>query len=131
MVLPLEKGMATHSSILTCRIPWTIWCCKIRHYWVTFTFTYIGSSTKRLLTTGLEFRDWLYPFRGILKKCTQQNAQECFPLILRKPHKLNRYFWTLRLFINVDLQQIIAFGDDKFWSQNGLPQKQDLWNKLL
>ena len=20
---PLEKGMATHSSILTCRIPWT------------------------------------------------------------------------------------------------------------
>ena len=22
---PLEKGMATHSSILTWRIPWTIW----------------------------------------------------------------------------------------------------------
>ena len=22
---PLEKGMATHSSILACRIPWTVW----------------------------------------------------------------------------------------------------------
>ena len=22
---PLEKGMATHSSILTWRIPWTVW----------------------------------------------------------------------------------------------------------
>ena len=25
---PLEKGKATHSSILACRIPWTIWGCK-------------------------------------------------------------------------------------------------------
>ena len=25
---PLEKGMATHSSILAWRIPWTTWGCK-------------------------------------------------------------------------------------------------------
>ena len=25
---PLEKGMATHSSILAWRIPWTVWGCK-------------------------------------------------------------------------------------------------------
>ena len=24
---PLEKGKATHSSILTWRIPWTVWTC--------------------------------------------------------------------------------------------------------
>ena len=24
----LEKGKATHSTILTCRIPWTVWCRK-------------------------------------------------------------------------------------------------------
>ena len=25
---PLEKGTATHSSILAWRIPWTVWGCK-------------------------------------------------------------------------------------------------------
>ena len=44
---PLEKGMATHSSILAWRIPWTEEPGgikqRIRHDWVTntFTFTYI------------------------------------------------------------------------------------------
>ena len=33
---PLEKGMATHSRILACRIPWTeawwaLWGCRVRH----------------------------------------------------------------------------------------------------
>ena len=38
----LEKGKATHSSILAWRIPWTIqsmWSQRVRHDWVTFTFT--------------------------------------------------------------------------------------------
>ena len=38
---PLEKGKATHSSILAWRIPWTILSMgwqKVRHNWVTFTF---------------------------------------------------------------------------------------------
>ena len=40
---PLEKGMATHSSILAWSIPWTIWSMgsqRVRHDWVTFTFTW-------------------------------------------------------------------------------------------
>ena len=42
---PLEKGMATHSSILACRIPWTEagyspWGHKKSQYdWATDTFT--------------------------------------------------------------------------------------------
>jgi len=33
---PLEKGMASHSSIVACRIPWTeawwaLWGCRVRH----------------------------------------------------------------------------------------------------
>ena len=44
---PLEKGMATHTSILTWRIPWTeepselqsMGSQRIRHDWVTTTFT--------------------------------------------------------------------------------------------
>ena len=28
---PLEKGKATHSSILAWRIPWTIQCRRVRH----------------------------------------------------------------------------------------------------
>ena len=33
----LEKGKATHASILAWRIPWTI---IVRHNWATFTFTF-------------------------------------------------------------------------------------------
>ena len=39
---PLEKGKATHSSILAWRIPWTVspmGLQRVGHYWVTFTFT--------------------------------------------------------------------------------------------
>jgi len=43
---PLEKGMATHSSIIACRIPWTeepgrlqsIGSQQVRHNWATNTF---------------------------------------------------------------------------------------------
>ena len=40
---PLEKGKATHSSILAWRIPWTIQSMglqRVRLHWVTFTFTF-------------------------------------------------------------------------------------------
>ena len=39
---PLEKGKATHSSILAWRIPWTLQSMgsqRVRHDWATFTFT--------------------------------------------------------------------------------------------
>ena len=48
---PLEKGMATYSSILTWRIPWAVWSMglpRVRHNWATFTFacldTGVGTS---------------------------------------------------------------------------------------
>ena len=42
---PLEKGMATYSSILSWRIPWTeepgglqsVWLQRVSHDWATFT----------------------------------------------------------------------------------------------
>ena len=40
---PLEKGKATHSSILVWRIPWTIQSMgsqRVRCNWATFTFTF-------------------------------------------------------------------------------------------
>ena len=41
---PLEKGKATHSSILAQRIPrtilWSMGLQRVGHDWVTFTFTY-------------------------------------------------------------------------------------------
>ena len=51
---PLEKGTATHSSILAWRISWTeepgrlpsTGSQRIRHYWVTFTFTFFLSHLK-------------------------------------------------------------------------------------
>ena len=46
---PLEEGMATHSSILAWRMPWTeepgrpqsIGSQRVGHYWETFTFCLI------------------------------------------------------------------------------------------
>ena len=38
----LEKGSATHSSVLSWRIPWTVWSMRsqrVGHDWATFTFT--------------------------------------------------------------------------------------------
>ena len=48
---PLEKGMATHSSILAWRVPWTeepgglqpVGSQRVRHNWATNNFTFIGS----------------------------------------------------------------------------------------
>ena len=47
---PLEKGMATHSSILAWRIPWTeepgglqsTESQRVGHNWTTNTFTFTG-----------------------------------------------------------------------------------------
>ena len=39
---PLEKGKATHSSILAWRIPWAVLSMglqRVRHNWATFTFS--------------------------------------------------------------------------------------------
>ena len=38
---PLEKGKASHSSILAWRIPWSVYSMgsqRVRHDWETFTF---------------------------------------------------------------------------------------------
>ena len=48
---PLEKGMATHSRILTWKIPWTeepgglqfMGSQRVRHDWVTNTFTLLSA----------------------------------------------------------------------------------------
>ena len=93
---PLEKGMATHSSILAWRIPQTeepgrlqsIGSQRVRHDWVTFTFTFtFHYITKDVLyiyvcvcvcvyakdqlvvhRTGLYYlKDWLLHFEVVFK----------------------------------------------------------------
>ena len=46
---PLEKGMATHSSIMPWRIPLTVQCMEsqwVRHNWVTFTVKHTYARAK-------------------------------------------------------------------------------------
>ena len=50
---PLEKGKATHSSILAWRIPRTVWSRgseRVRHHGVTFTFIFSTSRLNRYCT---------------------------------------------------------------------------------
>ena len=49
---PLEKGKATHSSILAWRIPWTVQSMgseRVGHNWATFTFTFSGYRTLNMM----------------------------------------------------------------------------------
>ena len=49
---PLEKGKATHSSVLPWRIPWTVQSMGsegVRHDWATFTFTFSGYRTLNMM----------------------------------------------------------------------------------
>ena len=54
---PLEKGMATHSSILAWRIPWTeelgrlqsVGSQRVGHNWMTNTFTHFNLGTLKCL----------------------------------------------------------------------------------
>ena len=54
---PLEEGMATHSSILAWRIPWTeepvglqsMWLQRVGLNWVTSTFTYMEKSLRDVI----------------------------------------------------------------------------------
>ena len=80
----LKKGMATHSSVLAWRIPWTeeagrlesMGLQRIRHYWLTHIFTFSVSlkeaivkqitspggmpeSSARAWCTGKTQRDWV------------------------------------------------------------------------
>ena len=53
---PLEKGKATHSSILAWRIPWTIESMglqRVGHHWVTFTFYTKSTSYWKLVIESL------------------------------------------------------------------------------
>ena len=45
---PLEKGTATHSSVLAWRVPWTIvmGSQRVGHFWETFTFTVRAEAIK-------------------------------------------------------------------------------------
>ena len=60
---PLEEGMATHSSILAWRIPWTEEPGRLQsmgsqsqHYWAinTFTFTFHGLFSKKLTNNAID-----------------------------------------------------------------------------
>ena len=71
---PLEEGMATHSSILAWRIPWTeepgelqsMGSQRVRHDWGTNTFTFITLWRREFLKASfwhwLVFNCWIYGF---------------------------------------------------------------------
>ena len=59
---PLEKGKATHSTILAWKVPWTVQPMglqRVRHHWATFTFTFAS-------TTGSVFSLCLSSFMGTI-----------------------------------------------------------------
>ena len=68
---PLEKGMATHSSILAWRIPWTeepgglqpVWLQRVEQDWATNTFTFF-TETVVLIDTWVVRRSSLETHLG-------------------------------------------------------------------
>ena len=76
---PLEKEMATHSSILTKRIPWTeepgglqfMGSQRVRHDWVTNTFLYFSNWWGNLGSEPSAPR-FQYRFIGLQSLCSWQ-----------------------------------------------------------
>ena len=103
---PLEKGMATHCSILTWKIPWTevpgglqsMGSQRVRHDWATNTSTfhiyiyvciYIYIFSKFVVTPCLKYR------------------RNRYSLI----HLFNNYFWSTHV---LDLEELLG----NIWEQN-------------
>ena len=73
---PLEKGRATHSSILAQRIPWTDgamvsctglmgynpWDCRVGHDWETFTFIFLNLVHFMCFLNVLDWHCTICPF---------------------------------------------------------------------
>ena len=76
---PLEKGMATHSSILAWRIPRTVYSLgsqRVGHNWATFTFT---SGCQRSQSLLFIVRDsWGIELQWQFRQCCQgvQNTRD-------------------------------------------------------
>ena len=74
---PLEKEMATHSSILAWRIPWTeepgglqsMGLQRVGHDWVTNTFTFTVSLCLTFWRTAIVFSTVTSPFYIPIGKC--------------------------------------------------------------
>ena len=71
---PLKKGMATHSSILAWRIPWTekpgglqsMVRQRVGHDWVTFTFQTALVAHRSSLHTRSSHSSFLHPTQRVL-----------------------------------------------------------------
>ena len=95
---PLEKGMATHSSILAWRIPWTeeddrlqsVGSQRVGHDWATFTFftECICSVLKTIYMGGY---------------MVSPSLEVCVRTPLRAGFIENSNHWRLRTFFEVDL----------------------------
>ena len=79
---PLEKGKATHSSILACRIPWTIQSTgsqRVGHNWANFTCTFIHHwswSFNTLATLFEQSTHWKIPWCWERLKAGGERATE-------------------------------------------------------
>ena len=106
---PLEKGKATHSSVLAWRIPWTSpYGCRVGRDWVTFTFT--------------------FPFCSMI----QTSLFLFLHLLFWKLYILFSYLFLLKLtfilnFIIFKMYQSLYFPLKQFWGRglesfNSVPQ---------
>ena len=122
---PLEKGMATHSSILAWRIPWTeepgepqsMGSQRVRHDWVTNTSIWTTKYSKELSDTSLMDHG----------KCLNQ---EMFSMWGTTSHNSPRWRQTLLVFlwyIFLIFMNFTQYINVFLWSENKLPCKAELF----
>ena len=105
---PLEKGKATHSSILTRRIPWTVSTQRVGHNWATYTFfpdsilkrqrhiksRYITLLAKICLVKAVVFPVVMYGLESLIIKKAEHWRIDAFELWCWR--RLLRVPWTAR-----------------------------------
>ena len=97
---PLEKGKATHSSILAWKIPWTVLSQRVGHDWATFTFIFIFSQYW-LILIFLKLGGYYYSFNSnILKICSRNSSFfACSLYFVSSLICLLKNLWSIPLFL--------------------------------
>ena len=91
---PLEKEMATYSSILAWRIPWTVKSMelqRVRHDWGTITFLHLGFWRHGLLKWIDKSRKWFLGSSLLFKLIPWRTYSQSFPKWCRLPPP---HFWS-------------------------------------
>ena len=120
---PLEKGKATHSSILAWRIPWTIQSMglqRVGHDWATNTTSYIYMKFYGFKSTPYQF---IWTSRG--------PGRKAFLILYRWNHRLKVVRWFIQSHRGSQWKWVKAWSSTQYTTACGHYREYWYWTLLF